>query len=51
MTSASDKSRFYLEKLVPELREYERKKIFSKVSTLVETDPDSIFFEIHLALT
>jgi U3 small nucleolar RNA-associated protein 6 len=31
MAVASDKARFYLEKFVPELREYERKKIFSKV--------------------
>lgn len=34
MAEASDKARFYLEKIVPELREYERKKIFSKVPTL-----------------
>ncbi|KAL1955433.1 hypothetical protein VTO42DRAFT_8589 [Malbranchea cinnamomea] len=30
MAEASDKARFYLEQIVPELREYERKKIFSK---------------------
>ena len=29
MAGASDKARFYLEKYVPELREYERKQIFS----------------------
>jgi U3 small nucleolar RNA-associated protein 6 len=31
MSSATDKARFYLEKSVPELKEYERKKIFNKV--------------------
>ncbi|KAI9822116.1 MAG: U3 snoRNP protein [Thelocarpon impressellum] len=31
MAGASDKARFYLEQSVPELQEYERKKIFSKV--------------------
>ncbi|KKZ65390.1 hypothetical protein EMCG_08770 [[Emmonsia] crescens] len=30
MATASDKARFYLEKLVPEFKEYEKKKIFSK---------------------
>ncbi|KAK2734926.1 U3 snoRNP protein [Myotisia sp. PD_48] len=30
MPGASDKARFYLEQLVPELKEYEKKKIFSK---------------------
>jgi hypothetical protein len=30
--AASDKARFYLEKSVPELKEYEKKKIFTKVS-------------------
>ncbi|KAK2808349.1 hypothetical protein FQN50_004734 [Emmonsiellopsis sp. PD_5] len=30
MAAASDKARFYLEQLVPELKEYEKKKIFSK---------------------
>ncbi|KAL1986625.1 hypothetical protein VTN96DRAFT_6003 [Rasamsonia emersonii] len=30
MASVTDKARFYLEKSVPELKEYERKKIFSK---------------------
>jgi U3 small nucleolar RNA-associated protein 6 len=33
MAGASDKARFYLEQSVPELREYEKKKIFSKVRT------------------
>lgn len=32
MAGASDKARFYLEQSVPELQEYERKKIFTKVS-------------------
>lgn len=32
MASVTDKARFYLEKSVPELKEYERKKIFSKVN-------------------
>ena len=31
MSAATDKARFFLEKSVPELKEYERKKIFSKV--------------------
>lgn len=31
MSGASDKARFYLEQSVPELKEYEKKKIFSKV--------------------
>ncbi|PWY92560.1 hypothetical protein BO70DRAFT_425239 [Aspergillus heteromorphus CBS 117.55] len=30
MSAATDKARFFLEKSVPELKEYERKKIFSK---------------------
>ena len=29
MAGASDKARFYLEKYVPELQEYERKEIFT----------------------
>lgn len=33
MSAATDKSRFYLEQSVPELKEYERKQIFSKVFT------------------
>lgn len=32
MAGASDKARFYLEQSVPELREWERREIFSKVS-------------------
>lgn len=35
MAGASDKARFYLEQSVPELREYEKKKIFSKVRMLL----------------
>jgi hypothetical protein len=31
MAATSDKARFYLEQSIPELQEYERKKIFSKV--------------------
>jgi hypothetical protein len=31
MAGASDKARFYLEQSVPELREYERKGIFTTV--------------------
>jgi U3 small nucleolar RNA-associated protein 6 len=31
MAGASDKARFYLEQSIPELKEYERKKIFSSV--------------------
>jgi hypothetical protein len=31
MSAATDKARFFLEKSVPELKEYERKKIFTKV--------------------
>lgn len=33
MSSASEKARFFLEQSVPELKEYEKKKIFSKVGT------------------
>ena len=32
MSSASEKARFFLEQSVPELKEYEKKKIFSKVA-------------------
>ncbi len=31
MAGASDKARFFLEQSVPELQEFERKKIFTKV--------------------
>jgi hypothetical protein len=31
MSGASDKARFYLEQAVPQLREFEEKKIFNKV--------------------
>jgi hypothetical protein len=31
MAGASDKARFYLEQSVPELKEYERRKIFTTV--------------------
>jgi len=34
MAGASDKARFYLEQGVPELREWERRQIFTKVLTL-----------------
>ncbi len=34
MAGASDKARFYLEQGVPELREWERREIFSKVCDL-----------------
>ncbi|RAL10882.1 snoRNA-binding rRNA-processing protein UTP6 [Aspergillus homomorphus CBS 101889] len=42
MSNATDKARFYLEKSVPELREYERKKIFSKeeISAIVKKRSD-----------
>lgn len=33
MSNATDKARFYLEQSVPELKEYEKKKIFSKVAS------------------
>lgn len=32
MAGASDKARFYLEQSVPELKDYERRKIFTTVS-------------------
>lgn len=35
MSAATDKARFFLEKSVPELKEYERKKIFTKVCAAV----------------
>jgi hypothetical protein len=31
MSSASDKARFYLEQAIPQLQEFEQKKIFTKV--------------------
>lgn len=31
MAAAADKARFFLEQSVPELKEYEKKKIFGKV--------------------
>lgn len=34
MAGASDRARFYLEQSVPELRELERKEIFTKVTRL-----------------
>ena len=34
MAGSSDKARFYLEQLVPELQELQRKKIFTKVREL-----------------
>ncbi|PYH80006.1 hypothetical protein BO82DRAFT_313660 [Aspergillus uvarum CBS 121591] len=42
MSNATDKARFYLEKSVPELKEYERKKIFSKeeISAIVKKRSD-----------
>lgn len=51
MASASDKSRFYLEKLVPELREYERKEIFTKVCMLSKFQVQLFVCEIELGLT
>ncbi|OXV11401.1 hypothetical protein Egran_00840 [Elaphomyces granulatus] len=43
MTATSDKARFYLEKSVPELKEYEQKKIFSKEEILSITRKRSDF--------
>ncbi|PYH43582.1 snoRNA-binding rRNA-processing protein UTP6 [Aspergillus saccharolyticus JOP 1030-1] len=42
MSNATDKARFYLEKSVPELKEYEQKKIFSKeeISAIVKKRSD-----------
>lgn len=37
MSAATDKARFFLEQSVPELKEYERKKIFTKVGSLPGT--------------
>jgi len=34
MAGASDKARFYIEQFVPELKEYEKKEIFSKVTLI-----------------
>ena len=33
MSAATDKARFYLEQSIPELKEYEKKEIFSKVGS------------------
>lgn len=43
MSAATDKARFFLEQSVPELKEYERKKLFTKVGYLWRT-------ELHLGL-
>ncbi|KAJ5590895.1 RNA-processing protein HAT helix [Penicillium hetheringtonii] len=42
MSAATDKARFYLEQSVPELKEYERKKIFSKdeIASIVKKRSD-----------
>ncbi|KAJ5410747.1 uncharacterized protein N7487_005106 [Penicillium crustosum] len=42
MSAATDKARFFLEKSVPELKEYERKKIFTKdeISSIVKKRSD-----------
>ncbi|KAJ5103711.1 RNA-processing protein HAT helix [Penicillium argentinense] len=42
MSAATDKARFFLEKSVPELKEYERKKIFSKdeIASIVKKRSD-----------
>jgi hypothetical protein len=34
MSGASDKARFFLEQAVPQLREFEEKKIFTRVCAL-----------------
>jgi hypothetical protein len=34
MSSASDKAQFYLEQAIPQLQEFEQKKIFTKVRAL-----------------
>jgi hypothetical protein len=34
MSGASDKARFYLEQAIPQLQEFEQKKIFSKVRVI-----------------
>jgi hypothetical protein len=39
MAGASDKARFYLEQFVPELKEYEKKEIFTKVAALFTERP------------
>lgn len=41
MSAATDKARFYLEQSVPELKEYERKKLFSKVCAVEELRQNS----------
>lgn len=33
MSAATDKARYFLEKSVPELKEFEKKKLFSKVNS------------------
>ncbi|KAA8646082.1 hypothetical protein EYZ11_003752 [Aspergillus tanneri] len=42
MSTAADKARFFLEKSVPELKEYERKKIFNKdeISAIIKKRSD-----------
>ena len=38
MAGASDKARFYLEQSIPELQEFERKKLFTKVIRIELSD-------------
>ena len=45
MSGVSDKARFYLEQGVPQLQEFEQKKIFTKVRAFTETSPIAYFFD------
>jgi len=51
MAAATDKARFFLEQSVPELKEYEKKKIFGKVwqviSLLGVSGEELIFFPLQ----
>ncbi|KAH0559760.1 hypothetical protein GP486_003723 [Trichoglossum hirsutum] len=48
MAGASDKARFYLERSIPELQEFERKKIFSKVDEITSITKKRSGFEHKL---
>ena len=48
MSGASDKARFYLEQSVPELKEYEKKKIFTTGTSIdLPYSKDNYFFGVQ----
>lgn len=50
MAAAADKARFFLEQSVPELKEYEKKKIFGKVWQMLASlgvSGEELIFLLH----